>query len=161
MCLFQPQGLAHHSGLFVCHQRVSGVLISTTRPGSPFWPLSVPSGCKWCAHFNHKAGSPFWPLCVPSACKWCAHFNHKAWLTLLASLCAISMYVVCLFQPQGLAHHSGLFVCHQVVRGVLFSTSRRALSLCSLCVPPGCKWCAYFNHKAQLTILASLCAISL
>src|ERR1700676_2906419 len=182
MCLFQPQGLAHHSGLFVCHQRVSGVLISTTRPGSPFWPLSVPSGCKWCAHFNHKAGSPFWPLCVPSACKWCAHFNHKAWLTLLASLCAISMYVVCSFQPQGLAHHSGLFVCHQQVSGVLISTTRPGSPfwplVChqgvsgvyisttrpgspfwALCVPSACKWCAHFNHKAWLTILASLCAI--
>ena len=102
----------------VCHQRVSGMVISTTRPGSPFWPLCVPSGSKWCGYFNHKAwltilaslcaifvchqvvsgvvisttgpGSPFWPLCVPSVCKWCGYFNHKAWLTILASLCAIS-----------------------------------------------------------------------
>ena len=44
--VFQPQGLAHHSGLFVCLQSVSGVAISTTRLGSPFWPLCVPSGCK-------------------------------------------------------------------------------------------------------------------
>jgi hypothetical protein len=65
--LFQPQGLAHHPGLFVWHQHVSGVVFSTTRPGSPFW---LP--------------------CVPSASKWCGYFNHKAWLTILASLCAIS-----------------------------------------------------------------------
>ena len=138
MWLFQPQGLAHHSGLFVCHQDVSGVVISTTRPGSPFWPL-----------------------CMPSVCKWCGYFNHKAWLTILASLCAIRMYVVWLFQPQGLAHHSGLFVCHQIVSGVAISTTRPGSPFWPLCVPSVCKWCGYFNHKAWLTILASLCAISL
>jgi hypothetical protein len=42
--LFQPQGLAHHSGIFVCHQDVSFVVISTTKSGSPFWSLCVPSG---------------------------------------------------------------------------------------------------------------------
>src|SRR6202790_4678162 len=137
VCSSQPHGLAHHSGLFVCHQRVSGVLISTTRPGSPFWPV-----------------------CVPSASKWCAHFNHKAWLTILASLCAISKYVGCSFQPQGLAHHSGLFVCHQVVSGVLISTTWPGSPFWPFCVPSASKWCAHLNHKAWLTILASLCAIS-
>ena len=53
---------------FVCHQIVSGVVISTTR-----------------------SGSPFWSLCVPSGSKWCGYFNHKAWLTILASFCAISL----------------------------------------------------------------------
>ena len=47
MCSFQPQGLAHHSGLFVCYQTVSHVLISIIRHGSPFWSFCVPSGCKW------------------------------------------------------------------------------------------------------------------
>ena len=52
--LFQPQGLAHHSGLFVCHQDVSGVAISTTSPGLPFWPHCVPSGCKcYCMFMNY------------------------------------------------------------------------------------------------------------
>ena len=46
--------------------------------------------------------------------------------------------VMWLFQPQGLAHHSDLIVCHKVVSGVVISTT-----------------------KAWLTILASLCAISL
>src|ERR1700691_5429334 len=29
----------------MCHQDVSGVVISITRPGLSFWPLCVPSGC--------------------------------------------------------------------------------------------------------------------
>ncbi|KIM90125.1 hypothetical protein PILCRDRAFT_172666 [Piloderma croceum F 1598] len=30
-------------------------------------------------------------FCVLSGSKWCGYFNHKAWLTILASLCAISV----------------------------------------------------------------------
>ena len=98
---------------FVCHQVVSGVVISTTRPGSPFWPLCVLSACKWCGYFNlqdlahhsghtvchqgvsgvvfstTRPGSPFWPFCVPSGSKWCGYFSHKIWLTILTTLCAI------------------------------------------------------------------------
>ena len=87
----QPQGPAYHSGLFMYHQEVSGVVMSTTRPGSPFWPLCVLSGSKWYGYVNTRPGSPFWPLYVPSDSKWCGSFRHKAWLTILASLCAISM----------------------------------------------------------------------
>ena len=107
---WDPQCACVH-GLFVGHQGVSGVVISTTRPGSPFWDLCVPPGCKFCGYFNHKVwitllvslcairdvsgvvisttgpGLPSWPLCVPLVCKWCIYFNHKAWLTSLASLC--------------------------------------------------------------------------
>ena len=90
--LCQPQGLTHHCGVFMCHQFVSGVVISTTRPGSPFWPL-----------------------CVPSVCKWCGYFNHKAWLTILASLCVIRVWVVWWFKPQDLTQLSGLFLYHQDV----------------------------------------------
>ena len=53
--------------IFVYHQIVSGVVISTT-----------------------QSGSPFWSLCVSTACKWYGYFNDKAWLTILASMCAIS-----------------------------------------------------------------------
>ena len=55
----------------------------------------------------------------------------------LNCLYAVRKYVVWLFQPHGVAHHSGL------------------------CVPSACKRCGYFNHKAWLTILASFCAISM
>ena len=106
--LFQPQGLAHHSVLFVCHQYVSGVVISTTRPGSPFWPVCVPSGCKWCGYFNQMA---WLTILASSVCKWCGYFNHKAWLTILAS-----------------------FVCHQVVSGVVISTTRPDSPFWPLCV---------------------------
>ena len=124
------------SGLFVCHQEVSGVVFSTARPGSPFWPLCEPSACKWlfqpqglahhcglCVYHQRvsgvvisttRPGSPLWLLCVPSVGKWCGYFNQQG----LAQL----------FWP--------------------------------LCVPSACKWCGYFNHKAWLTILAFLCAIS-
>ena len=34
--LFQSSSLAHSSGILVCHQRVSGVVISTKKPGSWF-----------------------------------------------------------------------------------------------------------------------------
>jgi hypothetical protein len=88
--LFQPKGLAHHSGLFLSHQYVSGVAISTTRPGSPFWPLFVPLGSKWSGYFNQKSWLTILAFCVPSGCKWYGHFDHKAWLTILASFCAIS-----------------------------------------------------------------------
>ncbi|KIM73966.1 hypothetical protein PILCRDRAFT_92802 [Piloderma croceum F 1598] len=97
-CYFNHKGLAHHSAIFVCHQRgVSGVVISTTKPGSPFWHLCVPSG---------RPGSPFWHLCVPSGrSKWC-YFNYKG-------LTHHSGIFVCHQPQQCLAHHSGIFVCHQ------------------------------------------------
>ena len=48
------------------HQEVSSVVISATRFGSPFWPIFMPLGGKWCGYLN-----------------------QKAWLTILASLYAI------------------------------------------------------------------------
>src|ERR1700685_2138842 len=66
---------------------------------------------------------------------WCCSLKHKCWLMVLASLCAISMYVVLFFEAQVLAHDFGL------------------------CVPSASMWCCSLKHKCWLMILASLCAI--
>ena len=133
--LFQPHGPAHHSGLCVCHQYVSGVVISTTRPGSQLW-----------CH------------CVPSACKWCGYFNHKAWPTILASLCAQGVSGVVISTTRSGSPLWPL-VCHQGVSSVVISTTWPGSPLWPFCVSSVCKWCGYFNHKAWLIIVASLRAI--
>src|ERR1700734_3853443 len=68
---------------------------------------------------------------------WCCSLNHKCWLMILASLWAISKYVVLFFEAQVLAHDFGL------------------------CVPSVCMWCSFLKHKCWFIILASLCAISM
>ena len=123
---FQPQGLAHHlwplcapsackwcghcnhkawltiCDLFVPHQYVSGMVISTTRPDTLFMPcLCLISWSVVWSFQPQGLAHHVWPLCAPSDCKWCGHFNHKAWLT------------IC-----------GPVVPHQIVSDVVISTTR-------------------------------------
>src|SRR6266436_4409538 len=93
--LFEGQVPPHDFGLFVCHQRVRGFALCRT-----------------------SATSRFRPLCVPSGSTWSRSLKDKCHLTISASSCAISLYVVSLFEGQAPPHDFGLFVCHQRVRGL-------------------------------------------
>ena len=137
MWLFPPQGLAHHVGLFVYRQLVSGVVVLIPGLAHHSGLLLFHQVVSGVVIPTTRTCSPFCPPCVPSGCKWCCYFNHKAWLTILAS------------------------VCHQEVSGVVISTTSTGSPFCPLCVPSVCKCCCYFNKKVWLTILASLCAISM
>src|SRR5882724_3070777 len=93
--LFEGQVPPHDFGLFVCYQRVRGLALRRT-----------------------SATSRFRPLLVPSVCTWSHSLKDKCHLMISASSCAISMYVVSLFEGQVPPHDLGLFVCHQYVRGL-------------------------------------------
>ena len=134
MWSFQPQGMAHHlwplcapSGckwhdhfnckawlticdLFVPHQYVSGMVISTTRPDTLFMPcLCLISWSVVWSFQPQGLAHHVWPLFTPSGCKWRCHFNNRVWLTIY-----------------------GLFV-HQTVSVIIWINSFDLLS-CRLCV---------------------------
>jgi hypothetical protein len=135
--VFEGQVPPHDFGLFVCHQLVCGLVL---------WRISVTS---W-----------FWPLRVPSESTWSTSLKDKCHLTILASSCAISQYVVSLFEGQVPPHNFGLFKCHQTVCGLdLWRTSATSW-FWPLCVPSVCMWSRCLKDKCHLTILASSCAIS-
>jgi len=85
--------------------------------------------------------------------------QHKFCLTISASSCAISMYVVLFFAAQVLPHDFGLFVCHQSVRGLVLCSTSSASRFRPLRVPSGSTWSRSLKHKFCLTISASSCAI--
>jgi hypothetical protein len=89
---------------------------------------------------------------------WPLAFKHKCCLIILASLCAISKYVVS-FQVQVQPHNFGLLVCHQSVCGPLPSSTSVTSQFWPLWVPSVCLWSPSFKHKYCLTILASSFAI--
>ena len=113
------------------HQDVGGLVISTTRPGSPFLASLYPISLYVVWSFQPQFQAHYlWPLCAPSVCKCCGHFNHKAWLT------------IC-----------GLFVPHQDVSVVVISTTRPGSPFIFFkCAPSACRWLGHLNHKAWLTI---------
>ena len=105
---FQPQGLAHHlwplcapsaskwcghfnhkpwftiCGPFVPHQGVSGVVISTSRPGSPF----VASLCPWYYHLNYLFSLiTIVPLASEHKHFLCSQNTHTYFLFLILSEC--------------------------------------------------------------------------
>ena len=68
---------------------------------------------------SHLLGDSDIPVIDPkSGSTWSHSLKDKCHLTILASLCAISMYVVSPFEGQVPPHDFGLFVCHQFVRGL-------------------------------------------
>src|SRR5580698_3595235 len=92
---------------------------------------------------------------------WSSSSKDMCCLTILASLCAISLYVVSFLQGHVLPHNFGLFVCHQSVCALLPSRTCAASQFWLHCVPSDCMWSPSLKHKCFLTILASLCAISM
>src|SRR5258707_1370615 len=91
--LFEGQVPPHDFGLFVCHQAVHNLALCRT-----------------------SASSLFLLLRVPSVCTSSLFLNDKFFLSVFASSCAISMYVISLFEGQVPPHDFGFFVCHQDVR---------------------------------------------
>jgi hypothetical protein len=123
VCLFQPQGLAHHSSLFVCHQHVSGVAISTTRPGSPFWPFVCHQDVSGVVISTTRPGLPFLPLLC-----------HQG----------VSGLVISTTRPGS---PFWPFVCHQDVSGVVILITRPGLPFLPLFVPSASKcYCMLMKH---------------
>jgi hypothetical protein len=122
----------HDFGLFVCHQGVSGLALWWTNVTSRFRPVHV-----------------------PSACTWSRSLKDKCHLTISASSCAISQYVVLLFEGQAPPHNFGLFVCHQYVRGLALWRTSATSQFWPLHVPSDGTWSHSLKDKHHLTILAS------
>ena len=98
---------------------------------------------------------------MPSACTWSCSLKPKCCLTISASACAISMYVVSFLEAQALPHDFPLFVCHRYVRGLVPSSTSAASRFLPLRVPSGSTWSSSLEHNHYLTISASSCAISM
>jgi hypothetical protein len=93
---------------------------------------------------------------VTGSTPWSCSLKPKCCLTISASSCAISMYVVSFLEAQALPDDFHLFVCHQYVRGLVpssTSTTSRFLPL------SGSTWSRSLKHKHCLTISPSSCVI--
>ena len=134
--LFEGQVPPLNFGLFMCHQGVRGLALRRTSATSRFRPLHVPSVCTW-------SRSP----------------KDKCHLTISASSCAISMYVVSFSEGQVPPHNFDLFVCHQYVRGLALRRTSATSQFRPLRVPSECTWSRSLKDKCHLTISASSCAI--
>jgi len=68
---------------------------------------------------SHFLGDSDLPVIDPkSGSTWSHSLKDKCHLMVSASLCAIRMYVVLLFEGQVPPHDFDLFVCHQLVYGL-------------------------------------------
>ena len=136
--LFEGQMLPHDFGFFVCHQTVRDLALWRTNAASRFRLLRVPSDCTW-------------------SCS----LKDKCHLMISAFSCAISMYVISLFEKQVPPHDFGLVVCHQYVHDLPLWRTSATSRFWPLHVPSGCTWSRSLKDKWHLTISASSCAIRL
>ena len=125
----------HDFGLFMCQQIVRDLALWRTGATSRFRPLRVSSECT----SSHT-------------------LKDKCHLTILASSCAISLYVISLFERHVSPYDFGLFVCHQPVRDLALWRTSATSPFRLLRVPSACTWSRSLKDRCQLTISASSCA---
>ena len=95
---------------------------------------------------------------LQSGSTWSHSLKDKSHFTISASLCAIRLYVISLFEAQVPPHDFGLFVSHQYVCDLALWRTSPTSRFRPLCVPSECTWSRSLKNKFHLTISAS-CAI--
>ena len=118
----------------------------------------MPSGCTW-SLFEGQVPPHDFGLFVCHQYVRGLSLKDKCHLTILASSCAISMYVVSLFEGQVPPHDFDLFMCHQGVCGLALRRTSATSRFRPLHVPSVCTWSCSPKDKCHLTISTASCAI--